>query len=100
MPYKDPEKKKQKMREWRKGAIASGYGKWLYERRKLRFDDAERFRAAIEHTLEYLRAISPKMKPEDRDRLLEVSLEELERALRESREAEEALGPFKRGDDE
>ena len=48
MPFADPEEKKQYMREWRRSKIDAGYGKWLYERRKLRFEDAERFRAVLE----------------------------------------------------
>ena len=48
VPYKDPAMKTAQMKRWRKKAIEEGYGKWLYARRKLRFDDAERFRKALE----------------------------------------------------
>ena len=52
MPYADPEDKLWQMKRWRKERIQKGYGKWLYARRKLRFDDAERFRTALEHIVE------------------------------------------------
>lgn len=48
MPYKDPEQKLEAMRQWRGRVMPKGYGKWLYARRKLRFDDAERFGFALQ----------------------------------------------------
>lgn len=49
MPYADKEKKRQQMKRWNKEKLAKGYGRWLYARRKLRFDNADRFREALEH---------------------------------------------------
>ena len=95
MPYKDHEKKLEAMRRWREDKMGKGYGKWLYERRKLRFEDADRFRSVIEHALDNLRAITPKTDAKDRERLVQVTIEELEQALRESDEAEKKLGMFK-----
>lgn len=48
MPFADPERKKQFMKEWRKRSIKNGYGKWLYARRSLRFQDADHFRETLE----------------------------------------------------
>jgi hypothetical protein len=42
VPYQDPEKKIESMRRWRKSSTAE-YHKWLYDRRKLRFDKAEAY---------------------------------------------------------
>lgn len=95
MPYKDREKKLAAMRAWREKRIAQGYGKWLYERRKLRFNDAERFRTAIEETLQALYAIPTPLSQDNDDRALASAIDTLERALHESKEAEEALGEFK-----
>ena len=82
MPYKDPRMKRGANQKWRRKAINEGYGKWLYERRKLRFDDAERFRVALEEivdmeTPEYMRDVA-------------------RAALAESQKAEEKLGQFKK----
>lgn len=46
MPLKG-EAKLEYNRRWRKQSIKSGYGKWLYARRKARFDDAESHQAAL-----------------------------------------------------
>lgn len=80
MPYKDPQKKLDHMREWRKKKIKEGYGVWLYKRRKLRFDDAERFRKVLEE-----------IEASDPDRLTHEG-QLAHRALEESRAAEAALG--------
>lgn len=48
MPYKDKEQKHRQMKRWRADVMSRGYGKWLYARRKLRFDDATEFRKALE----------------------------------------------------
>jgi len=80
MPYKDPRKKRGANQKWRRKAINEGYGKWLYERRKLRFDDAERFR----QTLVLIANGHNKARE-----LAQIALEE-------SREAEETLGEFKK----
>lgn len=47
MPYADPQEKLERQREWRKKAIANGYGKWLYQKRKRVYQDAEWFRDAL-----------------------------------------------------
>ena len=52
MPYKDHEKKLAAMRRWRKEKMQEGYGHWLYARRKLRFDDADRFRGALQQIMD------------------------------------------------
>lgn len=84
MPYKDPRKKRGANQKWRRKAINEGYGKWLYERRKLRFNDAERFRVALEQIVEQKELRSHDMRAI------------AQRALAESRIAEELLGEFKR----
>lgn len=48
MPYKNPEDKKAWKARWKERTKDSGYNKWLYERRKLRFENAEAFRLALE----------------------------------------------------
>src|SRR5688572_4078560 len=48
MPFKDPERKKEFMKQWRKRSIENGYGKWLYARRALRYADAEHYAEALE----------------------------------------------------
>lgn len=90
MPYKDPEQKKEQMRKWRKKSIESGYGKWLYARRKLRFDDAERFKDVLERIIE----VAEHGRMTDEDRLSDVA-GRARSALEKSRKAEEALGEFK-----
>lgn len=52
MPFKDPERKREHMRQWRKKSIERGYGKWLYKRRALRYADADYFREALEEITE------------------------------------------------
>jgi len=47
MPYKNPEAKKAWSESWREHGKENGYNKYLYARRKLRFDDAEEFRAVL-----------------------------------------------------
>jgi hypothetical protein len=89
------------MREWRTKKMKEGYGKWLYERRKLRFDDAERFRKAIEMTIDELQKIRllEVLNPADIDKVdnhTNNAIDILSTALRESLEAEEALGPHKK----
>lgn len=86
MPFADPEKKLEYMREWRKEKMGKGYGVWLYKRRKLRFDDAERFRRVLEEIV-----------ADDPDRLTHYGHLAF-RALEESREAEEALGHHSPGE--
>lgn len=84
MPYKDREKKLARMREWRQDVMPRGYGKWLYARRKLRFDDAERFRAALEKIAD---RSHPDMTREEAAIIASLALEE-------SKVAEEALGEW------
>lgn len=89
MPYADAEVKREHMREWRKEMIAKGYGKWLYARRKLVYTDAGRFRTALEQIVHA--GQSPHFHDEEaRNEMIGRAME----ALRESRDAEEALGPF------
>lgn len=97
MPYKDHEQKLEAQRRWRREVMPKGYGRWLYARRKLRFDDAERFHKAIEEAIEALFEV---MASDDLNSALKRAgdaLETLQSALRESMEAEEALGKFKEG---
>lgn len=82
MPYADPADKKKAMQRWRRNVISKGYGKWLYARRKLRFDDAERFRLVLEE-----------IAADDPDRSTHYG-QLAHRALAESRAAEEALGEW------
>lgn len=88
MPYADPEKRRESTKAWRTRVIAQGYGKWLYARRKLRFDDAERFQDAIERALNELaeEPLSAQATP------VSNAIAILSEALTEAREAEEALG--------
>lgn len=98
MPYADPQKKLDAMRRWRRDVIPKGYGRWLYQRRKLRFDDAERFREALD-AIATDATITPEGCPEPwRSTLIEWSTI-ANRALHESRKAEEALGPWVADDD-
>jgi hypothetical protein len=48
MPFNTPEKKLEWTRRWNKQGKEIGYNKWLYDQRKLRFDDAVAFRGALE----------------------------------------------------
>lgn len=96
MPYKDPERKREQMKVWRKQSIDAGYGKWLYARRKLRFDDAERFRAALEQIAQMPTSeLNPDGVQQAADSMKLVAHD----ALQESQEAEEALGRWKGEDD-
>lgn len=86
MPYKDPEEKLKAMKRWRREVIPKGYGKWLYARRKLRFDDADRFRQAlalvmVASNLAQAKRVAAK-------------------AIEQSEEAEKALGPWVADGDE
>lgn len=47
MPLRDPEARREWGRNYRKRKMQNGYGKWLYARRKARFDDAEEFRSVL-----------------------------------------------------
>lgn len=51
MATKDPEKKRAKSARWRKRSIERGYGKWLYQKRKLLKTDASEFKEALEKIL-------------------------------------------------
>lgn len=81
MPYKDPEKKLERMRDWRKQKMGEGYGRWLYARRKLRFDALENFKDALERIRD------------DATHLDGAKLIASE-ALHEALKAEEKLGDF------
>lgn len=88
MPIKDPEKKREATRAWRERVMPQGYGKWLYARRKLRFDDEERFRKALE-------AIAARGVTAKDPAALAGAYEEIaSEALTESQKAEEDLGPW------
>jgi hypothetical protein len=79
MPFKDPKQKLAYQAEWRKRSIRNGYGKWLYDRRALRFADAEHFREALER-------IAATSKDEATRKIAR-------RALADSRKRESELGP-------
>lgn len=51
MPYADPEKRRQRAREWRQEKIAQGYGKALYARRAHRAHNEQILREAMEKIL-------------------------------------------------
>jgi hypothetical protein len=90
MPYKDPEKRKASVVAWRKRVMDQGYGKWLYARRKLRFQDAENFRSVLEEIIEIsVREGHGTLS----SRLGEINFKAT-LALEESRKAEEALGSW------
>ena len=90
MPYKNPEDKLAQMKRWREQKIhGEGYGKWLYARRKLRFEAAERYQQELEHIASVV---------DDTGMSSEARLLEISRCVRESLEettkAERALGGF------
>lgn len=89
MPYAKHEDKLAAMKVWRKRRIGEGYGKWLYARRKLRYDDAVRFRAALEVIVE-----TGMRRNFDADVARSEMLVAAQEALRESAQAEAALGEF------
>lgn len=51
MPYSDPEQKKAAHNVWKQRAMARGYGKALYARRKQRLENERILRKAILHAL-------------------------------------------------
>lgn len=88
MPIKDPERKREVTKAWRQRVMPQGYGRWLYQRRKLRFQDAEEFRTALEWIADH--------HTEDRygdSAALEMQ-EIARRALRDSRQREDDLGAW------
>lgn len=89
MPIKDPERKRAVTKAWREKVMPQGYGRWLYQRRKLRFQDAEEFRAA-------LIAISALLPPDERSEgSLGAEIGTIaDLALDASRQREEDLGPW------
>lgn len=89
MPIKDPQKKREATRAWRERVMPQGYGKWLYARRKLRFDDAEIFRSVLEDIAE----ISGGRSTSQSAALGEINIKALA-ALEESRRRDEELGPW------
>lgn len=86
MPIRDPEKKKATAKAWRERVMPQGYGKWLYARRKLRFEDAENFGALLAEIIE----ISDREVSQEA-RLGEISFK-AQAALEESRKKVEELG--------
>lgn len=91
MPYKDPKAKLEAMKKWRQDVMPRGYGKWLYARRKLRFDDAERFRGAIVRAL-----LELGIPDESYPRPVTNAVRILNEALAESKRAEETLGSWQK----
>lgn len=96
MPFADREEKLEYMRDWRAHNMRKGYGKWLYQRRKLRFDDAERFRVAIDEALALLAGRDWEANGIGNVGTAYVvgAATVLHNAMLESRAAEEALGSF------
>jgi hypothetical protein len=89
MPYADPADKKKQMKRWRKEKMGQGYGKWLYARRKLRFENEERFRLVLEHIIH----VGESNHFYDEEARTEMSYRAKE-ALYEAWLAEEELGNF------
>ena len=87
MPYADPED----MKRWTKEAMADGYGKRLYARRKLWREHALRFKQTIEETISVLDA--PLI--EDAQKIEQVR-ETLRGVLRVAEEEEALLRGWKR----
>jgi len=54
MPYKDPEQAKAHAKAYRKALTESGYGKVIYARRKMHYQNEEILRDAIHQCLVYL----------------------------------------------
>lgn len=95
MPFADKDEKTLYMQDWRANRIRKGYGKWLYARRKLRFDDADRFREAIEEALALLAGPDwEENRAEGGPAYAVGAANVLYTALMQSRAAEEALGSF------
>lgn len=88
MPIKDPEKKRAATKAWRERVMPQGYGKWLYARRKLRFEDAEIFRGVLEDIAN--RNVTAK----DPAGLVGRYEEMARRTLDESQQREDELGPW------
>lgn len=96
MPFADQDEKLLYMQDWRARQMRKGYGKWLYQRRKLRFDDAERFRVAIDEALALLAGPDWEHKGIGNvgtSYVVGVATV-LYNAMQESKAAEERLGPF------
>lgn len=89
MPIRDPQKKREATRAWRERVMPQGYGKWLYARRKLRFEDAEMFRDVLRDIAE----VSGGKFSSQSAALGEINMKALS-ALEESRRREEELGPW------
>lgn len=51
MSARDPVLRRATQRAWAEKNIKAGYGKWLYAKRKLVYDDAKEFRSALEQIL-------------------------------------------------
>lgn len=54
MPRKDPESRRRYMIEYRERKIAEGYGRTLYLRRKVRWENELRYREAMDKAIELL----------------------------------------------
>lgn len=84
MPAKDPEVRRNVQRQWNRRAIKAGYGKWLYAKRKLVYQDAEEFQSVLELIL------SEEISTLDAARLV------ASRALSDSRKRQEKLGEWRK----
>lgn len=89
MPFKNPEQKKAHMREWRKRKIEEGYGKWLYARRKVIYENEAAFHEAIGKAIDLLDIND-----------LEGAREILAKALREAMERGDEIGSFTKEEEE
>jgi deoxyribodipyrimidine photolyase len=96
MPYADPEEKRKQMKRWRKSVMAKGYGKWLYAKRKLVYQDAQEFGETLREIIALAEAPS-NMSPEAR--LGAISIRAWA-AVQASVQREEELGPWKGEEDD
>lgn len=87
------ERKLARNKSWRENVMEAGYGKWLYERRKLRFINADEFRKALEKIDEMDRKGYEK---KDAHKLVSEMGYLARKALEESIKREEALGDWER----
>jgi DNA polymerase I-like protein with 3'-5' exonuclease and polymerase domains len=91
MPFKDPEAKKEYMRQWRKEATESGYGKVLYGRRRVRFENENRYRNAITAAVKLL----TQNEPSKARALLMDAIIAADKAARDQAKAEQLARPKK-----
>lgn len=90
MPFADPEQRREHMREWRKKAIRNGYGKWLYQKRKRVYTDAQEFKIALKMIANMPTSeLNPDGDEQAADSMQTVALD----ALAASKERWDSLGP-------